>query len=162
MRDSYGGTPCINPITLYSGSWKIINVQQLNNHISYNKQSHLCFLFLDQPIYLNFTYKSAENYPLDLYYLGDLSGSMENSLSIFKTLGTDLPNNLTTLTENFRLAFGSFMDKPRMPFYMNSLSSGFNLDTSGEAVLFRHKLSFTQDTALFIKTVMLFSSNCKW
>lgn len=113
------------------------------------------FLIADTPRNFTFTYKSAENYPLDLYYLGDLSASMADSLKIFKTLGRELPKNLTQLTTNYRLAYGSFMDKTGMPFYVPDIcSSGF--EQCEEGYLFRHRLNFTRDTELFTKMVSFF------
>ncbi|KAJ8929814.1 hypothetical protein NQ314_017411 [Rhamnusium bicolor] len=111
------------------------------------------------PVNFTFTYKSAKNYPLDLYYLGDLSVSMREHLSIFKTVGKDLPNNLTQLTKNYRLAYGSFLDKIGMPFYFTAPESFDNpclnllLDDCEKGYLFRHRLGFTKDTGKFAEEV---------
>ncbi|KAJ8979397.1 hypothetical protein NQ317_015826 [Molorchus minor] len=116
-------------------------------------------LSLDTPVNFTFTYKPAKNYPLELYYLGDLSVSMREHLGIFKTLGKDLPNNLTQLTKNYRLAYGSFLDKIAMPFYFTAPESydrpclNLLLDDCEPGYLFKHRLSFTKDADKFAEMV---------
>lgn len=72
-------------------------------------------------------------------------------MKIFKTLGRDLPDNLTQLTENYRLAYGSFMDKTGIPFYINNICQDFMDCEAG--YLFRHRLNFTRNTKLFTDKV---------
>ncbi|XP_056639395.1 integrin beta-nu-like isoform X1 [Diorhabda sublineata] len=110
------------------------------------------------PFNLTFKYRPAENYPLDLYYLGDLSLSMSENMKIFKSLGKDLPRNLSQLTENYKLAYGTFVDKPGMPFYFTDKKSLENpCHNSGvsceKGYLFKHWLDFTQDSEAFLKKV---------
>ncbi|XP_057655947.1 integrin beta-3-like isoform X3 [Diorhabda carinulata] len=110
------------------------------------------------PFNLTFKYRPAENYPLDLYYLGDLSLSMSENMKIFKSLGKDLPRNLSQLTENYKLAYGTFVDKPGMPFYFTDKKSlenpCYNSGVSCEkGYLFKHWLDFTQDSEAFLKKV---------
>ncbi|KAJ8923181.1 hypothetical protein NQ315_001735 [Exocentrus adspersus] len=118
------------------------------------------YLAKDIPQNFTFTYKPAKNYPLDLYYLGDLSASMMAHLSVFKTIGADLPNNLTQLTENYKLAYGSFLDKVAMPFYLmapdtyNNPCSVFSSEECETGYLFKHWLGFTKDTDTFIKKII--------
>ena len=58
----------------------------------------------------------APNYPIDLYYLMDLSKSMEDDKDKLSTLGNLLAQEMRKLTSNFRLGFGSFVDKVVMPY----------------------------------------------
>lgn len=60
--------------------------------------------------------RQVEDYPVDLYYLMDLSMSMRDDLDTIRNLGTDLSREMAKLTSNFRLGFGSFIDKPVSPF----------------------------------------------
>ncbi|KAJ9596204.1 hypothetical protein L9F63_027170, partial [Diploptera punctata] len=62
-------------------------------------------------------YRVAQDYPVDLYYLLDLSDSMKHIRNNVSRLGTNLANKMRSLTRNFRLGFGSFVDKPIEPFY---------------------------------------------
>ncbi|NXB88111.1 ITB6 protein, partial [Vidua chalybeata] len=58
----------------------------------------------------------TEDYPIDLYYLMDLSASMDDDLNTIKELGSTLSKEMSKLTSNFRLGFGSFVEKPVSPF----------------------------------------------
>ncbi|XP_068101752.1 integrin beta-6 isoform X2 [Hyperolius riggenbachi] len=60
--------------------------------------------------------RQSEDYPVDLYYLMDLSGSMENDLKTIQMLGSTLSKEMARLTSNFRLGFGTFVEKPVSPF----------------------------------------------
>lgn len=60
-------------------------------------------------------YSQAEGYPVDLYYLMDLSASMEDSRNLLSELGHELADAMRNLTSNFRLGFGSFVDKVVLP-----------------------------------------------
>lgn len=62
------------------------------------------------------SYKQAEDYPVDLYYLMDLSKSMEDDKEKLSKLGSLLAETMTNITSNFRLGFGSFVDKVVMPY----------------------------------------------
>ena len=65
---------------------------------------------------LDFHYEQAVDYPVDLYYLMDLSKSMEDDKEKLSTLGDLLSETMQNLTSNFRLGFGSFVDKVVMPY----------------------------------------------
>lgn len=60
--------------------------------------------------------RQVEDYPVDLYYLMDLSLSMKDDLDNIRSLGTKLAEEMRKLTSNFRLGFGSFVDKDISPF----------------------------------------------
>uniref|UniRef100_A0A8C6VXE3 Integrin beta n=1 Tax=Nothobranchius furzeri TaxID=105023 RepID=A0A8C6VXE3_NOTFU len=60
--------------------------------------------------------RQVEDYPVDLYYLMDLSLSMKDDLVTILNLGTKLAHEMGKLTSNFRLGFGSFVDKNMSPF----------------------------------------------
>lgn len=61
-------------------------------------------------------YAQAEDYPVDLYYLMDLSKSMEDDKKKLSELGELLAERMQSITSNFRLGFGSFVDKVVMPY----------------------------------------------
>ena len=65
---------------------------------------------------LDFYYEQAQDYPVDLYYLADLSKSMEDDKERLSTLGGLLCSTMHNFTSNFRLGFGSFVDKVEMPY----------------------------------------------
>lgn len=53
---------------------------------------------------------------MDIYYLMDLSASMVDDLTMIKDLGSTLSKKMASLTSKFRLGFGSFVEKPVLPF----------------------------------------------
>ncbi|KAJ8349659.1 hypothetical protein SKAU_G00247890 [Synaphobranchus kaupii] len=61
-------------------------------------------------------FKRAEDYPVDLYYLMDLSYSMKDDLQNVKNLGKALLKTLKKITSRARIGFGSFVDKTVLPF----------------------------------------------
>ncbi|XP_020286322.1 integrin beta-PS-like [Pseudomyrmex gracilis] len=60
-------------------------------------------------------YSPAEDYPVDLYYLMDLSSSMEPYRDKLSKLGLKLAKAMQEITSNFRIGFGSFVDKVVLP-----------------------------------------------
>lgn len=107
-----------------------------------------------QTVRLN--YKPARNYPLDLYYLMDLTWSMRDDKETLVKMGGSLTQSLSNLTENFRLGFGSFADKPIMPFINpGSEENPCNLvhDKCLPTYGFKHKLGLTDDIQQFISRV---------
>lgn len=65
--------------------------------------------------------RQTEDYPVDLYYLMDLSASMDDDLKTIKELGSTLSKEMSKLTSNFQMGFGSFVEKPVLPF-INTLT----------------------------------------
>lgn len=60
--------------------------------------------------------KQAEDYPVDLYYLMDLSFSMRDDLFRLRTLGNKLATAMRRTTSKLRMGFGAFVDKTRSPY----------------------------------------------
>jgi len=74
---------------------------------------------------LKLQFKQALDYPIDLYYLMDLSKSMEDDRDNLVKLGNDISNQMQKITTNFRLGFGSFVEKVVMP-YVNTVPEKLN------------------------------------
>lgn len=70
----------------------------------------------DQKFSVWMNYTQAEDYPVDLYYLMDLSKSMADDKDKLSLLGDLLAESMQNITTNFRLGFGSFVDKVVMPY----------------------------------------------
>ncbi|GFO07717.1 integrin beta, partial [Plakobranchus ocellatus] len=70
----------------------------------------------NHPVRIPLIFRQAENYPVDLYYLMDLSNSMEDDKDNLAELGTVIADRMSAITRNFRLGFGSFVDKVVSPF----------------------------------------------
>ncbi|KAI4807025.1 hypothetical protein KUCAC02_017803 [Chaenocephalus aceratus] len=69
-----------------------------------------------EPQSFDLKFKRAEDYPIDLYYLMDLSYSMKDDLENVKNLGTSLMLEMSKITSDFRIGFGSFVEKTVMPY----------------------------------------------
>lgn len=57
-----------------------------------------------------------EDHPVDIYYLMDLSASMFDDLQRIRNLGSTLSKEMASLTSNLQLGFGSFVEKPVLPY----------------------------------------------
>ncbi|CAG2105381.1 unnamed protein product [Medioppia subpectinata] len=77
------------------------------------------------PYNVHIQFKQALDYPVDLYYLMDLSKSMEDDKEKLAQLGNQLAVNMRKITSNFRLGFGSFVDKVVMPYITSNFRLGF-------------------------------------
>lgn len=62
-----------------------------------------------EPQTFQLKFKRAEDYPIDLYYLMDLSFSMEDDLENLKNLGTELMREMQAITSDFRIGKDSFL-----------------------------------------------------
>lgn len=61
------------------------------------------FIVTGEPQKFSLKFKRAEDYPIDLYYLMDLSYSMKDDLENVKNLGTDLMREMQSVTSDFRI-----------------------------------------------------------
>ncbi|XP_042282583.1 integrin beta-2 [Thunnus maccoyii] len=68
------------------------------------------------PSAFNVSFKRVQGYPVDLYYLMDLSYSMKDDLENVKELGQDLFKALKTITNYAKIGFGAFVDKTVLPY----------------------------------------------
>uniref|UniRef100_A0A8D0HRM5 Integrin beta n=1 Tax=Sphenodon punctatus TaxID=8508 RepID=A0A8D0HRM5_SPHPU len=99
-------------------------------------------------------FKRAEGYPVDLYYLMDLSYSMKDDLENIKRLGSDLLATLRKITSSVKIGFGSFVDKTVLP-YVNMLPAKRHspcpnrLEPCQPAFSFRHVLPLTDNASEF-------------
>ncbi|KAM9308181.1 integrin beta-8 [Gastrophryne carolinensis] len=57
-----------------------------------------------------------EKYPLDLYYLVDVSASMSTSIEKLNSTGFDLSQKMVDFSHDIKFGFGSFVDKPVSPY----------------------------------------------
>lgn len=83
------------------------------------KNEHSMNSFSDSVMKFQVEFRQALDYPVDLYYLMDLSNSMRDDKAQLAELGNKLAAEMSGITSNFRLGFGSFVDKTVAP-YVNS------------------------------------------
>uniref|UniRef100_A0A3B5B120 Integrin beta n=1 Tax=Stegastes partitus TaxID=144197 RepID=A0A3B5B120_9TELE len=105
-------------------------------------QSVLMHLRPGEPQSLEVKFKRVEDYPIDLYYLMDLSFSMEDDLPNVKKLGADLMEEMRNTTSDFR---------------MGPSASRVSLSTKpwpcAPPFTFRHVLSLTANGSRFAELV---------
>merc|ERR1719225_66224 len=99
---------------------------------------------------MDFYYEQAVDYPVDLYYLMDLSKSMEDDKEKLSALGDLLVEAMERLTSNFRLGFGSFVDKVVMP-YVSTVPRKLEEPCEGCAAPYgyKHHMRLNSDTRAF-------------
>ncbi|XP_042144884.1 integrin beta-PS-like [Ixodes scapularis] len=106
------------------------------------------------PFPLNVEFKQAEDYPVDLYYLMDLSNSMKDDKDKLALLGDLLAEEMGKITSNFRLGFGSFVDKVVMP-YVNTVPEKLRVPCDGCVAPygFKNHMPLNSKTASFKEQV---------
>ncbi|XP_044271772.1 integrin beta-PS isoform X2 [Tribolium madens] len=99
---------------------------------------------------VNMYYTQAEDYPVDLYYLMDLSKSMEDDKEKLSALGDHLAQTMRNMTSKFMLGFGSFVDKVVMP-YVSTIPENLRSPCQGCAAPygFRNMMTLSRDTWQF-------------
>ncbi|XP_063916638.1 integrin beta-nu-like isoform X2 [Zophobas morio] len=132
--------------------------EDVNGAVQLSPQEFNIFLRHEEPINLTITYRPAKNFPLDLYYLMDLTWSMKPDLETLKTLGSSLTTHLEKLTKNYHIAFGSYIDKPEVPYYLTdptNRDNPCNIDggTCEKGYVFKHRINFTNYVKMFIEKV---------
>lgn len=106
------------------------------------------------PRTIQLQYKQVVDYPVDLYYLMDLSKSMTDDKDKLAELGNQLASNMQSITSNFRLGFGSFVDKVAMP-YVSTVPEKLKAPCAECAAPygFRNHMPLTTDTSGFTREV---------
>ncbi|XP_039609504.1 integrin beta-1a isoform X1 [Polypterus senegalus] len=102
-----------------------------------------------EPQSFELKFKRAEDYPIDLYYLMDLSFSMKDDLENVKNLGTSLREEMSLITSDFRIGFGSFVEKTVMPYISTTPAKLLNPCTGDQNCTspfsYKNVLSLTSD-----------------
>jgi integrin beta 1 len=95
-------------------------------------------------------YTQAEDYPVDLYYLMDLSKSMQDDKEKLSALGDHLAQTMKNMTTKFTLGFGSFVDKVVMP-YVSTIPDNLRSPCEGcrAPYGFKNVMALSQNTWQF-------------
>ncbi|XP_077077957.1 integrin beta-1-like [Siphateles boraxobius] len=114
------------------------------------------YLRSDEPQKFTLTFKRVEDYPIDLYFLMDLSDSMGKHLNDVKSLGKNLAMEMRNITKDLRIGFGSFLEKLVMPFILMTpkylQNPCFPKDCTAP-FSYKNVLSLTNDSTLFTQEV---------
>ncbi|KAH0626927.1 hypothetical protein JD844_002230 [Phrynosoma platyrhinos] len=106
--------------------------------------------------------RQVEDYPVDIYYLMDLSNSMKDDLRTIQNLGTNLAMRMRKVTSNLRIGFGAFVDKPMSPYMYISPPEAltnpcYNLKPPDDYCLpmfgYKHVLALTDEVQRFNEEV---------
>ncbi|MBN3309601.1 ITB3 protein, partial [Amia calva] len=107
----------------------------------------------------NVKVKRVEDYPVDLYYLMDLSYSMKDDLEKLTTLGSKLADAMGKTTSNLQMGFGAFVDKPLSPYMFISPPEAVRNPCYGIATTclpqfgYKHVLTLTEEVSRFTEEV---------
>uniref|UniRef100_A0A7N6BN44 Integrin beta n=1 Tax=Anabas testudineus TaxID=64144 RepID=A0A7N6BN44_ANATE len=112
------------------------------------------------PLTFQVKIKQTEDYPVDIYYLMDLSASMIDDLKMIKDLGSSLSKEMANLTSKLRIGFGSFVEKPVLPYiWVTEKELANPCRTLGQACLptfgYKHVLSLTSSTDKFNEIIAI-------
>ncbi|XP_061076952.1 integrin beta-7 [Conger conger] len=132
-------------VDLRSDSENVVQLQPQSLHLK---------LRIGVPETFEVWFKRAEGYPIDLYYLMDLSYSMKDDLEKIKHLGEDILKALKKVTKKVRIGFGSFVDKVASPYVSQVKLKLANpcpsrMDSCQPAFSFHNVLRLTEDAAEF-------------
>ncbi|KAK3888945.1 hypothetical protein Pcinc_007013 [Petrolisthes cinctipes] len=110
---------------------------------------------------LTMKYKHMKNYPVDLYYLMDMSQSMSDDKAMLTNLAYELVDAMKNITTKFRLGFGIFSDKIVLPYVqtvpweelMKVCTNTEKEESCTAPFAFHNILPLTNDTAQFNEKV---------
>ena len=83
--------------------------------------------------------------PVDLYFVLDSSQSFRKWSQILAKASKNITDKIQQLTNDYRLGFGSFIEKPRIPFTVGKTSPAY---------AFHHIMNLTQDSTEFEEKVL--------
>lgn len=109
----------------------------------------------------NMTFILLRNTPLDVYFLSDVSGSLQFSIEALTAGIIEIADSLREISTGFAIGFGSFVDKKILPFGQDSNMQYTNesrteakcrIFTSDECVpsyVYHHSISLTNNVTYF-------------
>ncbi|XP_062502646.1 integrin beta-1-like [Corticium candelabrum] len=103
-------------VTVAASSVIITKNQPLSDEFQVSPQEVTVQLRPGFPVEIEVSVMSPQNYPVDLYLLVDISFTMLDDLRNIETLATSIIDGLKSRSENLRFGFGSFIDKPILPY----------------------------------------------
>ncbi|XP_078085091.1 integrin beta-2-like isoform X2 [Mustelus asterias] len=129
-----------------------------DNVIQIKPQRVKLYLRRGSPQKIAVKFKRAEGYPVDVYYLMDLSYSMKDDLANVKSLGGQLLQALKSVTKSIKIGFGSFVDKTVLPFVNTHPEKMKNpcpnkIEACQPPFDFRNVLKLTDNADIFRKEV---------
>jgi len=90
--------------------------EKIDATIQLKPQEYDLYLGADSEVTIPISFQRADDYPMDLYYLMDLSCTMKPHKERLAKVGQKLAKKISETTKNFKIGFGSFVDKTVMPY----------------------------------------------
>lgn len=113
------------------------------------QQMHLTVRPRGKGVYFDATFRAAKNFPVDLYFLFDVSATMKSSVQELSTLADKMTKAIRNISTNYRLGYGIFQDKVILPFTSTHPVKLENPYPKGNAFApafaFNHLLSMTDN-----------------
>ncbi|XP_076437634.1 integrin beta-3-like [Babylonia areolata] len=108
-------------------------------------------------------FRPANNFPVDLYFLFDLSFTMKTYIADFAKLAKEIASEIEKISTNYRMGYGTFQDKVLLPFTNTHPAKLKNPCPNNENCAppfdFRHELSMTRNIDNFITAVQWSTGN---
>ncbi|KAF7491918.1 Integrin beta-1 [Sarcoptes scabiei] len=100
-------------------------------------------------------FKQANDYPMDLYYLMDISCTMLKHKTSVSRVGRKLADKIQATTKDFRIGFGSYVDKETIPFSNYKFNSNIkcNKQQMVDTYSFISHMSLDSNTSQFEQQV---------
>lgn len=138
-------------------SFQILKNGELSESQQIRPQRARLSLRKNEKYEIKLQYQQSVNYPIDLYYVMDLSFSMLSSKERVGTLGQTIANEMRKKSNNFKIGFGSFVDKLSLP-YVNTNPSALKNPCSNNyqcesPYSFKNHLPMTDDPRQFSDVV---------
>ncbi|KAK3108194.1 hypothetical protein FSP39_002913 [Pinctada imbricata] len=107
----------------------------------------------NDPMSFKLKFRLAEKYPIDLYYLMDMSRSMADDKQTLVNMVPIIATEMRNFSDDFRLGFGSFVDKPISPYASTPEFTQGSCDTCEPTYGFRNHLPLDADERKFQDSV---------
>ena len=158
-----GVARCLSPqdsencsdILFYSSNISEIDDLPISDQNQVSLQSISVKLRVNESVDVKVRVKASNDYPLDLYILMDLSASFSNDLTNVKNIAPQLPLSLRSVSSDFQIGFGAFVDKPTLPYVSNTHlrypPEVVNIKTTPFG--YEHIVSLTNSSKLFNSTL---------
>ena len=87
--------------------------------------------------------------PVDIYFVLDFTGTMKKRHEQLQKSSGDIAQQIGQLTKDFRIGFGTFSEKPRIPFSQAAKSAS----KDHIPYAFHHQMDLKNDTTMFNDTL---------
>eukprot|EP00111_Clytia_hemisphaerica_P002475 TCONS_00007074-protein len=157
-RENHNTQKC-NNVTYPESEFIPTKNEELKNKTRVSPQEIKIKLRPGQPVEIPIKVQIPINFPIDLYYLMDLSKSMLDDLAQIQELGKILGKELEQITEQFRLGFGGFVDKPvgpytkTLPAEIEGILEKIEVDKKEYTYAYRNHLPLNEDINAFRSTI---------